>query len=709
MGGCRITRMDFFWHPQNLEARCDSSTPQNTANPSRRGGVHLKRVDRWFGVMAAVALMAVGSSSYAQLATFGTHGTAVQVGDGCIEWSPAPNATSGAVWAQQSLNLTQPFHMEARLNFGDVDHGGEGLILVLQPEGPDASADFASLDVSFGLEFDTQHDMADGDIAQDHLAFISDGSTLHAPYSQTAIAGPVTAIPSGDDNIQDGEDHRMSLTWDPASQSLVAAFDCEERLVASVDLIDDMFDGQTTVWWGFMASTASGVNVQSVCLAPNALGTDHHVKTCPEAAVQLVAGGVDGTNYQWTPSNVVSEASVFNPMYTGVEGQTLVVEFTDACGQLRSEVVIVEVEAVEVQLLGDADVIDCTHDGVLSLEASSNFGSDVQYSWTFNNAWIGDGALVEASEAGWFAVQASFPGGSSVQCMATDQRFVDMDTVHLAVDAGPGALLDCTTSTIPLLGLTSSEEHASYNWTTEDGWIQGPTHQLTATASAPGTYTLHVTNLLNGCVSTDQVLVEADFTAPWVVVGEADGELSCAQPVVALTGLDVGPSGYTALYTWSGPEGTLGQSVDPNPGFTLPGSYTLTVEFLENGCTTVAKESVDVQGNEMLDVDLNDVVMPNVMTPDHDSGFHNERLVPFIPGREDLNIMTMLDEYHLTVFNRWGHVVFRNDGQPLQWDGRVGGDIVDEGTYMVHARLLSGCGANQSREIQGPLEVILGR
>ncbi|MDA0904188.1 MAG: gliding motility-associated C-terminal domain-containing protein [Bacteroidetes bacterium] len=659
--------------------------------------------------MATIALMAGTSSSFAQLCTFGTQGTATTMDDGCIEWSPAPNSTSGAVWAQQPLDLTQPFRMEARLNFGDVDHGGEGFVLVLQPEGPDASPNFESLALSFGLEFDTKHDMADGDIAQDHLAFISDGSALHAPYSLTAIAGPVTAIPSGNDNIQDGDDHRISLTWDPASQALVAAFDCEDRLIASVDLIDDIFEGQTTVWWGFTASMASGVNVQRACLAPNALGTDNHVKTCPQAAVQLVAGGMDGSNYQWTPSNVVSEATVFNPTYTGVEDQTLVVEYTDACGQLRSDVVMVEVEAVEVHVLGVDHTIDCTHNGVLSMEASSNFGSNVEYSWTFNNAWIGDGALVEASEAGWFAVQASFPGGSSVQCMGTDQRFVEVDTVRLDVDAGPAALLDCNAPMLPLLGSTSSEQHASYLWTTEDGWFQGPTDQLTATASASGTYTLHVTNLLNGCVSSDQVTVEADFTAPWVVVGEPEGELGCNQPVVDMTGVDVGPSGYTALYTWNGPEGTLGQSMDPNPGFTLPGSYTLTVEFLENGCTTVAKESVDVQGSEMLSVDLNEVVMPNVMTPDHDSSLQNERLVPFIPGREDLNVMTMLDEYHLTVFNRWGQVVFRNDGQPLQWDGRVGGDIVDEGTYMVHARLLSGCGENQFREIQGSLEVILGR
>ena len=75
------------------------------------------------------------------------------------------------------------------------------------------------------------------------------------------------------------------------------------------------------------------------------------------------------------------------------------------------------------------------------------------------------------------------------------------------------------------------------------------------------------------------------------------------------------------------------------------------------------------------------MVLPNVITPDNNG--NNDRFMPFVPGHEDKNVLTMLDTYQIQVYNRWGDVLFQNNGMPLQWDGRANGQVVDAGTYIV--------------------------
>ena len=84
----------------------------------------------------------------------------------------------------------------------------------------------------------------------------------------------------------------------------------------------------------------------------------------------------------------------------------------------------------------------------------------------------------------------------------------------------------------------------------------------------------------------------------------------------------------------------------------------------------------------------------------------NDHFAPFVPGEEEVNVMRMMDEYHIQVFNRWGTLLFENDGQPLQWDGRANGSLVDPGTYVVHVSYLSTCITEQAGEMRTMLEVI---
>ncbi len=438
--------------------------------------------------MAAAALLACSPLSLAQLSSYNLTGSAVDLGDNCFQLTPNFNTQVGTVWANEILDLEEPFHLQALMNFGNNDvNGADGIVFVLQDVGPDAQGSsggglgFSGFQPSFGVEFDTWDNPDNGDLTADHIGMISDGSAAHPPAT-TGIAGPVTATPTGA-NIEDGQDHIVDILWDPSAQQVTVFFDCQERLVASIDLINDIFAGDRFVWWGFTASTGGSANAQTVCLAPNALGTDSELFVCPEASVQLVAGGIGVTDYAWSPSNLVSDPTLFNPEYTGVVSNTLTVEYTDQCGNLQSEVVDVVVEDVAVTI-GGGDALTCANGGEINLVAESSFGTALTYEWSVNNIVVGDLITLDVVDAGTITLDAVYPGTSSLACQSQDQITVLWDTTAMSIDAGLPGLITCIETSVALLGAVDNPENASIQWTTTGGTFDGPVDEATATANA---------------------------------------------------------------------------------------------------------------------------------------------------------------------------------------------------------------------------------
>ena len=212
-----------------------------------------------------------------------------------------------------------------------------------------------------------------------------------------------------------------------------------------------------------------------------------------------------------------------------------------------------------------------------------------------------------------------------------------------------------------------------------------------------------VTNLSNGCNSSDTVVLSEDLEAPEVTLGYIDGALDCVVRQVDMVGTEVFPQEYTPLLTWMNAQTGEVVSSDLNPTFTEAGLYTLHVEFLENGCATTVKEAGDVYSDVEI-LDLSEMVLPNIITPDNNG--NNDRFMPFVPGHESTNVLTMMDTYHIQVYNRWGDVLFENDGMPVQWDGRANGDLVDSGSYIVSVSYEATCGGTQTGDLRTTLEVI---
>ena len=169
------------------------------------------------------------------------------------------------------------------MNFGDNDQGADGMMFVLQNESSTIEGQigedigFGNIDPGLGIEFDTFKNENLGDMNADHGIHRDGQSNHNAP---TSLAGPVQAALFSS-NIEDGEDHAIRITWDPVSQEIRVYFNCLFRLSANIDLIGDIFDGESLVWWGFTASTGGLNNVHSVCLYDN-VSPSGNIGICPE-------------------------------------------------------------------------------------------------------------------------------------------------------------------------------------------------------------------------------------------------------------------------------------------------------------------------------------------------------------------------------------------------------------------------------------------
>lgn len=129
-----------------------------------------------------------------------------------------------------------------------------------------------------------------------------------------------------------------------------------------------------------------------------------------------------------------------------------------------------------------------------------------------------------------------------------------------------------------------------------------------------------------------------------------------------------------ASYQWN--TGQQGAAINVSP--TQSTLYTVT-GFGANGCRVSANIQVNVNACR--------VEVPTLFTPNGD-GIHDELV---IKGGDCLN------EFNLTVLNRWGNVIFESNDFSKRWDGTYNGTPVSEGVYFY---VISGLAVNSLEPVQ---------
>ena len=625
-------------------------------------------------------------------------GDAVFLGNDCYRLTTELGFQNGAVWYEENIDLNEAFDIQFLMNFGDIDgNGADGICFVLQTVGNNALGDsggglgFLGFSPAFGIEFDTWQNGQYGDLVQDHIGMISNGDVSH--ISGNAIAGPVQAA-VGNLNIEDGEDHIVRITWNPETQNVQVFFDCEFRLEATVDLINDIFNGQSDVFWGFTAATGGSFNNQIVCLQDNILNSTEDVIACEGATIGLSVDGDPLGTFEWTPDTYLDDPTAQTPNCTPEQDITYQVVYTDVCGVAAQSEINVSVEALEVDVTIPVG-LSC-NSPLGTLTGSTNFGQNETWQWSTD-----DGNFVTGTTASSVVIDSPGTYGLNVnyddQCSASVEVEITGDFDEPEVSIEGAQTLDCDTPALTL-NADIDIENPIINWLDQNANLLGT--ESTFDVDTPGSFTILIENPENGCVGTDNVQIQSDFTEPDVFAGLPDS-LSCQEPVISIEEASVSPS--NSVISWTTDTGViLNGSNTLSPEVAAVGNYTLTATDPSNGCTNSAV--VFIGEDETATLDLSTFAIPNVFSPNGDN--INDRFLPFLIGQEEFSLQPLFERYDLKVFNRWGNMVFDSQGNASAWDGKDDGNELSAGVYYYVLDIRIACGTAVEDTFTGTIEIL---
>ena len=135
--------------------------------------------------------------------------------------------------------------------------------------------------------------------------------------------------------------------------------------------------------------------------------------------------------------------------------------------------------------------------------AGSSTTSGATFSWATSDGTIDSGgstATPTVSAPGTYTLTVTSNG-----CTSTCDVVVTQNIAMPNCNAGSTMELTCATTSVMLAG-SSTTSGATFSWATSDGTIDSGGASATPTVSAPGTYTLTVTDPSNGCTSTCDVV-----------------------------------------------------------------------------------------------------------------------------------------------------------------------------------------------------------
>ncbi|WP_305372398.1 L-type lectin domain-containing protein [Photobacterium leiognathi] len=198
-----------------------------------------------------------------------------------------PNAGNqrGAFWTTDKFDLAAPFRVRFGIYLGNSDAGADGVTFTLQNTAagnqaigqPGGGLGSQGLDPAVTIDFDTYANGASFlDLVNDHTAIYDPASV---PF--TLIGAEIHDL----GNIEDNQYHEVVFDWDPSTNTFDYYFDgvLEESLVR--DFINQDFNGDSNVHYGFTGATGGAQNLQKVCIIEQTITfTEYDFGDAPDTA-----------------------------------------------------------------------------------------------------------------------------------------------------------------------------------------------------------------------------------------------------------------------------------------------------------------------------------------------------------------------------------------------------------------------------------------
>ena len=394
-----------------------------------------------------------------------------------------------SIWNSSMINLNQSFQIDAELNFGTNDAtGADGMAFVLQqssntyaPTG--ANNQFAIIDPSFIVEFDTWNNQSNNDIVDDHIAILKDGSSNH---NTNSLLNPISL-----GNIEDGSWHTVTLNWDAITQNFIVDFDGVQIVNLNYDIVQNIFNNNSAVYWGFTATTGGSFNNQSIRFTNTSAFVPISDLVICENDTVTINSPVTTNNYLWSPNTFIDNNTTASPSFNPITTTTYNFTGTNSFGCFVKDTFQITVnDRPTVNAGNDQDI--CEGDSI-TLNASGNAAT---FNWDNN---IIDGQIFQVNNTTNYILTGTSLNG----CNNTDTVLINALTSP-STNAGNDINL-CINDSVQLQASGAD----TYLWSPNIFLSADNISNPWATPTAQTTYLLTGT-LTNGCVKVDTLNIDVN-------------------------------------------------------------------------------------------------------------------------------------------------------------------------------------------------------
>ena len=349
--------------------------------------------------------------------------------------------------------------------------------------------------------------------------------------------------------------NNINQCTDVDSISVFAPVNCEPLCAANVTGVIDC-NNSTVLLSAFGSSMDTSITYQWTALTGNLCGGETSDTACADAA------GI----YRLTVSRTYPNGAVFST----------------AC-----DVSVEDNSEPPTANAGINDDLNCI-DETLELDGTgSDVGPSIIYQWNTDTGSILNGSTSltpEVDQQGTYVLTVT---DTLTGCSATDDVLIGEDLAVPDAEAGANQSITCASNSVLLEGSTSIP-NPIFLWTTNNGSICSNPNQANINVCAPGLYYFTVTNSVNGCSSTDSVLVDGDEDFPVVNVGNTL-QYTCADTVFTVPSIVTEPGSGFLEFSWDTADGCFSSDTDIlQPTINCPGTYILTVTDIVNTCFSEA-------------------------------------------------------------------------------------------------------------------------
>ena len=366
------------------------------------------------------------------------------------------------------------------------------------------------------------------------------------------------------------------------------------------------------------------------------------------AGIAVTLNGSGATSYVW--DNGVTDGASFIP---SVGTTTYTVTGTTA-GCSASDVVNVTVNPIPTISAG-ADQTICEGDSFTMTTSNPNGAVLV-----WDNG-VTEGLAFNPTATAVYTVTATLNS-----CTSTDNITISVNPIPSVLFDGMD-LSGCDVLPVDFRNLTSTGGTNCF-WDFGDGNTSTSCGNQTHTYTSPGVYTVSLTvSDAAGCTGTYSI---ADYV---VVYDSPIAAISANQYVITNFDTEVDFSNQSingTAYNWT--FGNSGSSIEENPLFVFGekpgGGYNVVLVVTgDGGCTDYTETYITYNEDPTFYV-------PSTFTPNGDA--YNNSFKPVFTAGYDYY------DYHMTLFNRWGEVVFESFNSDYGWSGSYGDHTVMDGTYI---------------------------